>query len=59
MGLSPDRDVTSSPVFDAVTEPYRRCPSADPVQRAGYADLKVYLPNDPLVKVDRMLCRRP
>ena len=54
MGLSPDRDVTSSPVFDAVTEPYRRCPSADPVQRAGYADLKVYLPNDPLVKVDRM-----
>ena len=54
MGLSPDRDVTSSPVFGAVTEPYRRCPSADPVQRAGYADLKVYLPNDPLVKVDRM-----
>jgi asparagine synthase (glutamine-hydrolysing) len=24
------------------------------VQRAEYADLKVYLPNDPLVKVDRM-----
>jgi asparagine synthase (glutamine-hydrolysing) len=24
------------------------------VQRAQYADLKVYLPNDPLVKVDRM-----
>jgi asparagine synthase (glutamine-hydrolysing) len=54
MGLSPDRDVTWSPVYDAVTEPYRRCPSPDAVQRAEYADLKVYLPNDPLVKVDRM-----
>ena len=54
MGLSPDRDVTWSPVYDAVTDPYRRCPSSDAVQRAEYADLKVYLPNDPLVKVDRM-----
>src|SRR5215475_5864439 len=54
MGLSPDSDVTKSPVYDAVTEPYRRCPSNDPVQRAEYADLKIYMPNDPLVKVDRM-----
>jgi asparagine synthase (glutamine-hydrolysing) len=54
MGLSPDRDPTTSPVYAAVTDPYRRCPSADAVQRAEYADLKVYLPNDPLVKVDRM-----
>jgi asparagine synthase (glutamine-hydrolysing) len=54
MGLSPDRDITWSPVYEAVTEPYRRCPSSDPVQRAEYADLKVYMPNDPLVKVDRM-----
>ena len=54
MGLSPDRDASWSPVYDAVTEPYRRCPSTDAVQRAEYADLKVYLPNDPLVKVDRM-----
>jgi asparagine synthase (glutamine-hydrolysing) len=54
MGLSPVRDITRSPVYDAVTEPYRRCPSRDAVQRAEYADLKVYLPNDPLVKVDRM-----
>ncbi len=54
MGLSPDRDPASSPVYAAVTEPYRRCPSTDAVQRAEYADLKVYLPNDPLVKVDRM-----
>ncbi len=54
MGLSPDTDVTKSPVYQAVTEPYRRCTSKNPVQRAGYADLKVYMPNDPLVKVDRM-----
>jgi asparagine synthase (glutamine-hydrolysing) len=54
MGLSPDGDVTESPVYDAVTEPYRRCRSSDAVQRAEYADLKVYMPNDPLVKVDRM-----
>ena len=54
MGLSPDRNPAASPVFEQVTEPYRRCPSTDPVQRAEYADLKIYLPNDPLVKVDRM-----
>ena len=54
MGETPSTDVTTSPVYEAVTEPYRRCPSGDPVQRAGYADLKVYMPNDPLVKVDRM-----
>jgi asparagine synthase (glutamine-hydrolysing) len=54
MGLPPARDLTSSPVYERVTEPYRRCSSADPLQRAEYADLKVYLPNDPLVKVDRM-----
>jgi len=54
MGLAPDRDVTSSPVYAAVTDPYRRCPSRSPLQRAEYADLKVYMPNDPLVKVDRM-----
>jgi len=40
--------------YEAVTAPYRACGSADPVQRAQYADLKIYLPNDPLVKVDRM-----
>jgi asparagine synthase (glutamine-hydrolysing) len=54
MGLAPDPDPTTSPVYDAVTAPYRRCPSEDLLQRAEYADLKVYLPNDPLVKVDRM-----
>jgi asparagine synthase (glutamine-hydrolysing) len=54
MGLDPDRDPTSSPVYEQVTEPYRRCPSKNAVQRAEYADLKIYMPNDPLVKVDRM-----
>jgi len=54
MGRTPDRDPASSPVYAAVTDAYRRCPSRDAVQRAGYADLKIYLPNDPLVKVDRM-----
>jgi asparagine synthase (glutamine-hydrolysing) len=54
LGLAPDRDPSSSPVYAAVTDPYRRCGSADAVQRSEYADLKIYLPNDPLVKVDRM-----
>ena len=48
------RDPRQSPVYEQVTEPYRRCPSPSALQRAQYADLKVYLPNDPLVKVDRM-----
>ncbi len=54
MGLRADRDVTTSPVYEQVTEPYRRCRSTSAVQRAEYADLKIYLPNDPLVKTDRM-----
>jgi asparagine synthase (glutamine-hydrolysing) len=54
MGLSPDDRLDRSPVYQAVTEPYRRCPSSSAVQRAEYADLKIYMPNDPLVKVDRM-----
>jgi asparagine synthase (glutamine-hydrolysing) len=54
MGQAPERSAEASPVFQQVTEPYRRCSSASAVQRAGYADLKVYMPNDPLVKVDRM-----
>jgi asparagine synthase (glutamine-hydrolysing) len=54
LGLSPDRDPALSPVYEAVTEPYIRCRSTDSVQRSAYADLKVYLPNNSLVKVDRM-----
>jgi asparagine synthase (glutamine-hydrolysing) len=54
MGRSPNGDPRDSAVYQAVTDPYRRCGSSDAVQRAEYADLKVYMPNDPLVKVDRM-----
>jgi asparagine synthase (glutamine-hydrolysing) len=54
LGLTPLRDPSASAVYDAVTAPYRRCRSTDPVQRAQYADLSIYLPNDVLVKVDRM-----
>lgn len=48
------RDFRAGRVFSEVTAPYRRCPSPSVLQRAQYADLKVYLPNDVLVKVDRM-----
>ncbi len=54
LGRPDRRDPRDSPVFAAVTDVYRRCPSGSDVQRAQYADLKVYLPNDVLVKVDRM-----
>ena len=54
LGLPALRDPRTSGVYDAVTEPYRRCPSSSAVQRAQYADLKIYLANDVLVKVDRM-----
>ena len=51
---STDRDWRRGDLFESVTSHYRACPSSDPVQKAQYADLKVYLPNDVLVKVDRM-----
>jgi asparagine synthase (glutamine-hydrolysing) len=54
LGRASTTDARDSRVYAAVTAPYRRCPSKSPVQRAQYADLKVYLPNDVLVKVDRM-----
>jgi asparagine synthase (glutamine-hydrolysing) len=53
LGLCGDRELASSSTYAAVTDAYRRCPSSSAVQRAQYADLKIYLPNDVLVKVDR------
>ena len=43
-----------SPVFERSPSRIAECPSDSAVQRAQYADLKIYLPNDVLVKVDRM-----
>jgi asparagine synthase (glutamine-hydrolysing) len=54
LGKAPNRDPEDSPVYEQVTRPYRDCPSESAVQKAQYADLKVYMPNAPLVKVDRM-----
>ena len=54
LGRRASSDLTDSATYEAVTAPYRRCPSANPVQKAQYADLHIYLPNDVLVKVDRM-----
>jgi len=54
LGQAPTREPSESPVYDQITRPYRECRSESAVQRAQYADMKIYLPNDPLVKVDRM-----
>jgi len=54
LGRVAPRRVADLEIFDRIVAPYRRCPSSHPVQRAEYADLMGYLPNDVLVKVDRM-----
>jgi asparagine synthase (glutamine-hydrolysing) len=54
LGRPVNGDLRESSVYAQVTGPYRRCASTSPVQRAEYADLKVYLPHDVLTKVDRM-----
>jgi asparagine synthase (glutamine-hydrolysing) len=54
LGRGGDANGPGGLVWETVTAPYRNCPSSSPLQRAQYADLHVYLPNDPLVKVDRM-----
>ena len=53
MGLAPG-DERDSAAYASITDVYRRCPSTSPLTRAQYTDLHVYMPNDPLVKVDRM-----
>jgi asparagine synthase (glutamine-hydrolysing) len=50
----PPGDARESAAYAAVVGPYRRCPSPSALQRAQYADVKVYLAEDVLVKVDRM-----
>jgi len=54
LGLHPDMDHRDREPYAIVNTAYTRCSSPDPVQKAQYADLHIYLPNDPLVKVDRM-----
>jgi asparagine synthase (glutamine-hydrolysing) len=54
LGTAALADVTGNAAFERVMSTYRRCPSNDALQRAQYADLKIYMPNGPLVKVDRM-----
>ena len=54
LGREPNSDHRSREPYAIVDGAYSRCTSPDPVQKAQYADLHVYLPNDPLVKVDRM-----
>jgi asparagine synthase (glutamine-hydrolysing) len=54
LGRNAYEDARASPVFEAVAAPFRRLPSASLLQRIQYADLKIYLPSAPLVKVDRM-----
>ncbi len=54
LGTAAPADVTGNDAFERVISTYRNCPSSDALQRAQYADLKIYMPNGPLVKVDRM-----
>jgi asparagine synthase (glutamine-hydrolysing) len=54
LGRNAYEDARASPVFEAVAAPFRRLPSASLLQRIRYADLKIYLPSAPLVKVDRL-----
>jgi asparagine synthase (glutamine-hydrolysing) len=54
LGLHPDTDYRDREPYAIVNGAYTRCSSPDPVQKAQYADLHIYMPNDPLVKVDRM-----
>jgi len=54
LGRNAYEDARASPVFETVAAPFRRLSSASLLQRIQYADLKIYLPSAPLVKVDRL-----
>jgi asparagine synthase (glutamine-hydrolysing) len=54
LGLRDPLRFDDSDVCNHVMSMYRRCPSTSALQCAQYADLKIYLANDVLVKVDRM-----
>jgi asparagine synthase (glutamine-hydrolysing) len=54
LGLRDPLRFDNSDICGEVTGAYRRCPSRSALQCAEYADLKIYLANDVLVKVDRM-----
>ena len=54
LGLHPETDYRDREAYATVYDAYMRCGSRDPVQKAQYADIHIYMPNDPLVKVDRM-----
>jgi asparagine synthase (glutamine-hydrolysing) len=53
LGLD-SKGIHDSHACSTITGFYRRCTSPHALQRAQYADLKVYLANNGLVKVDRM-----
>ena len=54
LGISRPERFDHSGSWHKITDVYRSCPSPHSLQRTQYADLKVYLANDVLVKVDRM-----
>jgi len=54
LGLPRPERFDHSRSWQRITDVYRSCPSSHSLQRTQYADLKVYLANDVLVKVDRM-----